>query len=58
MLNHDPHVLDFGGDAADETIAATSIIHGVSLITRDRIIRRSRTIPLAAWRETAVRPET
>ena len=39
--------LDFAGDPADELIAATSIVHRVPLLTRDRSIRRSRTVPLA-----------
>lgn len=39
--------LDFHGDPADEIIAATSIVHGVPLLTRDRSIRRSKMVPLA-----------
>lgn len=39
--------LDFGGDPADELIAATSVIHKVPLLTRDRRIRSSRMVPLA-----------
>ena len=39
--------LDFKGDPADELIAATSIVEGVPLVTRDRIIRKSRVVPLA-----------
>ena len=39
--------LDFRGDPADEIIAATSIVHGIPLLTRDRAIRRSRSVPLA-----------
>lgn len=39
--------LDFRGDPADELIAATSIVHGVPLLTRDRRIRASRRVPLA-----------
>ncbi len=39
--------LDFRGDPADEIIAATSVVHDVPLITRDRRIRRSRRVPLA-----------
>jgi PIN domain nuclease of toxin-antitoxin system len=39
--------LDFRGDPADEIIAATSVFHGVPLVTRDRQIRRSRVTPLA-----------
>lgn len=39
--------LDVHGDPADELIAATSVVHNVPLITRDRGLRRSRKIPLA-----------
>lgn len=39
--------LDFRGDPADELIAATSVVHGVPLLTRDRAIRRSKLVPLA-----------
>jgi PIN domain nuclease of toxin-antitoxin system len=39
--------LDFAGDPADEIIAATSVVHAVPLVTRDRRIRRSRVVPLA-----------
>ena len=39
--------LDFRGDPADELIAATSIVHRVPLLTRDREIRRSKRVPLA-----------
>lgn len=39
--------LDFGGDPADELIAATSLVHGSPLVTRDRRIRRSKLVPLA-----------
>jgi PIN domain nuclease of toxin-antitoxin system len=39
--------LDIHGDPADELIGATSIVHEVPLITRDRSLRRSRKIPLA-----------
>ena len=39
--------LDFDGDPADELIAATSIVHGVPLLTRDREILRSKRVPLA-----------
>ncbi len=38
--------LDFRGDPADELIAATSLVHRVPLMTRDRRIRRSRLVPL------------
>ena len=39
--------LDFTGDPADELIAATSIVHRVPLVTRDRIIRKSKLVPIA-----------
>jgi len=39
--------LDFKSDPADELISATSIVHAVPLVTRDRRIRRSRKVPLA-----------
>jgi PIN domain nuclease of toxin-antitoxin system len=39
--------LDFRGDPADEIIAATSVVHRVPLVTRDRRIRGSRIVPLA-----------
>jgi PIN domain nuclease of toxin-antitoxin system len=37
--------LDVRSDPADELIAATSIVHQVPLVTRDRVLRRSRLIP-------------
>ena len=40
--------LDFRGDPADEIIAATSVVHNVPLLTRDRVIQQSRIVPLAA----------
>ena len=39
--------LDFRSNPADELIAATSLVHGVPLLTRDRRILRSRVVPLA-----------
>jgi PIN domain nuclease of toxin-antitoxin system len=39
--------LDFSSDPADEIIAATSIVKGIPLLTRDRRIRNSRMVPLA-----------
>jgi PIN domain nuclease of toxin-antitoxin system len=39
--------LDFRGDPADEIIAATSLVHDVPLVTRDRVLRESKKIPLA-----------
>jgi PIN domain nuclease of toxin-antitoxin system len=40
--------LDFDSDPADEIIAATSIAHGVPLVTRDKKIRGSKVVPLAS----------
>ena len=39
--------LDVHGDPADEIIAATSVVHRVPLVTRDRRLRASRIVPLA-----------
>ena len=39
--------LDIRSDPADELIAATSVVHKAPLLTRDRVLRRSRMIPLA-----------
>lgn len=39
--------LDFDSDPADEIIAATSVVHSVPLLTRDRKIRRSKLVPFA-----------
>ena len=50
--------LDFRGDPADEIIAATSVVHNVPLVTRDRVIGRSKMVPLAASGETETRSGT
>lgn len=39
--------LDVRVDPADELIAATSIVHGLPLLTRDRKLRASALVPLA-----------
>jgi PIN domain nuclease of toxin-antitoxin system len=39
--------LDVRSDPADELIAATSVVHRVPLVTRDRKLTRSKRIPLA-----------
>jgi len=39
--------LDVKGDPADEIIGATSVVHRVPLVTRDRKLLRSQRIPLA-----------
>lgn len=36
--------MDFTGDPADQLIAATSVVHSVPLLTRDRRIRASRLV--------------
>lgn len=39
--------LDFDSDPADELIAATSIVHRVPLLTRDKKIKNSKLVPFA-----------
>ena len=39
--------LDFESDPADELIAATSLLHRVPLLTRDKVLRKSKVVPLA-----------
>ncbi|HZR24258.1 MAG TPA: type II toxin-antitoxin system VapC family toxin [Vicinamibacterales bacterium] len=39
--------LDFKGDPADQLIAATSVVHNVPLLTRDRAILKSKIVPFA-----------
>ena len=39
--------LDFSSDAADELIAATSVVYDIPLMTRDATIRGSEMVPLA-----------
>ncbi len=39
--------LDFRSDPADAVIAATSIVHGIPLLTRDDRMLRSKVVPLA-----------
>ena len=39
--------LDFRSDPADEIIAATSVVHRVPLLTRDKRMRGSRIVPFA-----------
>jgi PIN domain nuclease of toxin-antitoxin system len=39
--------LDFSSDPADEIIAATSLVHRIPLVTRDRNIRSSRLLRFA-----------
>lgn len=39
--------LDFRSDPADELIAATSLVAGIPLLTRDHKIRASQLVPLA-----------
>jgi PIN domain nuclease of toxin-antitoxin system len=40
--------LDFRADPADELIAATSVVHNIPLLTRDRVLLRSKMVPLAS----------
>jgi PIN domain nuclease of toxin-antitoxin system len=39
--------LDLSSDPADELIAATSVVHAVPLVTRDKRLRRSKQVPTA-----------
>ena len=39
--------LDFRSDPADEIIAATSVVHNIQLVTRDRVMQNSEIVPLA-----------
>ena len=39
--------LDFKSDPADELIAATSLVHGIPLVTRDSKLLKSEVVPLA-----------
>ncbi|NMC62070.1 MAG: type II toxin-antitoxin system VapC family toxin [SAR324 cluster bacterium] len=39
--------IDIKSDPADEIIAATSIVHKVPLLTRDKTLKKSKIIPLA-----------
>ncbi len=39
--------LDFRSDPADEIIAATSIVHQIPLLTRDKKLKKSKLVPLA-----------
>lgn len=41
------HILDFDSDPADELIAATSLVHKVALVTRDKKILSSKKVPLS-----------
>jgi PIN domain nuclease of toxin-antitoxin system len=43
--------LDVRGDPADEVIAATSVVHKVKLVTRDRALLKSKMVPLVRWRK-------
>jgi PIN domain nuclease of toxin-antitoxin system len=46
-IAHTSTHLDIRGDPADELIAATSIVHNVPLLTRDRALLGSKMVPLA-----------
>lgn len=49
--------LDFESDPADQLIAATSVVHNIPLLTRDRVIRRSKLVPLAVPRSSRANPK-
>ena len=40
-------LLDFKSDPADEIIAATSLAYNIPLLTRDKIILKSKIVPFA-----------
>lgn len=44
-IAHTSTQLDVRSDPADELIGATSVVHKIPLVTRDRVLRRSRMIP-------------
>ncbi len=41
------HKLDFKSDPADQIIAVTSIHHKIPLVTRDKVLLKSKMIPFA-----------
>jgi predicted nucleic acid-binding protein len=43
--------LDFRSDPADELIAATSLVHNVPLLTRDKRLLGSKLLPFAKLRD-------
>ena len=45
---HTSRQLDIRGDPADELIAATSVVHKIPLLTRDRMLLSSKVVPLAS----------
>jgi PIN domain nuclease of toxin-antitoxin system len=49
-IAHGSTRLDVHGDPADELIAATSVVHKVKLVTRDRVLLKSKMVPLVRWR--------
>lgn len=46
-IAHTSTHIDVPGDPADQLIAATSLVHGAPLVTRDTAILRSRRVPFA-----------
>jgi len=46
-IAHKSTQLDVDSDLADEIIAATSVVHRVPLLTRDKRLLKSKAIPLA-----------
>ena len=45
-IAHASTQLDIRGDPADQLIAATSVVHDVALVTRDRALLKSKMVPL------------
>lgn len=50
-IAHQSTRLDIQGDPADQLIAATSVVHKVPLLTRDRVLLKSKLVPLAKAEE-------
>lgn len=46
-IAHTSTQLGLPGDPADQLIAATSVVHGVPLLTRDARLLKSRRVPIA-----------
>ena len=45
-IAHASTQLDIRGDPADQLVAATSVVHDVALVTRDRALLKSKMVPL------------
>ena len=45
---------DVHADPVDEVIAATSVVHKIPLLTRDRVLLGSKLVPLASYGQVTV----